>query len=28
LNHPRLHGMLSDADEALDNLALGQLQAV
>jgi len=28
LNHPRLQGMLSDADEALDNLALGQLQVV
>jgi hypothetical protein len=28
LNHPRLQGMLSDADEALDNLAYGQLKAV
>lgn len=28
LNHPRLQGMLTDADEAIDNLALGQLQAV
>jgi hypothetical protein len=28
LNHPRLQGMLSDADEALDNLSLGQLQTV
>jgi len=28
LNHPRLQGMLTDADEALDNLAYGQLKAV
>jgi hypothetical protein len=28
LNHPRLQGMLNDADEAVDNLALGQLKAV
>jgi hypothetical protein len=28
LNHPRLQGILSDADEALDNLAYGQLKAV
>lgn len=28
LNHPRLQGMLTDADEALDNLAFGQLKAV
>jgi hypothetical protein len=28
LNHPRLQGMLTDADEKLDNLALGQLKAV
>jgi hypothetical protein len=28
LNHPRLHGMLSDADEALDNLAYGQMKVV
>lgn len=28
LNHPRLQGMLTDADEAIDNLAYGQLQAV
>ena len=28
LNHPRLQGMLSDADEALDNLAYGQMKAV
>jgi len=28
LNHPRLQGMLNDADEALDNLAFGQMKAV
>jgi hypothetical protein len=28
LNHPRLQGILTDADEALDNLAYGQLKAV
>lgn len=28
LNHPRLQGMLTDADEALDNLAYGQMKAV
>lgn len=28
LNHPRLQGMLNDADEAVDNLALGQIKAV
>ena len=28
LNHPRLQGILTDADEALDNLALGQLKIV
>jgi hypothetical protein len=28
LNHPRLYGMLSDADEAIDDLALGQLKVV
>jgi hypothetical protein len=28
LNHPRLQGMLTDADEALDNLAFGQIRAV
>ena len=28
LNHPRLTGMLSDADEAVENLAFGQLKAV
>jgi hypothetical protein len=28
LNHPRLLGMLTDADEAIDNLAYGQLKAV
>ena len=28
LNHPRLQGILTDADEALDNLAYGQMKAV
>ena len=28
LNHPRLQGILSDADEAIDNLALGHMKAV
>ena len=28
LAHPRLQGILSDADEALENLALGQLRVV
>lgn len=28
LNHPRLQGMLTDADEAVDNLAYGQLKVV
>lgn len=28
LTHPRLQGILSDADEALENLALGQLRVV
>ena len=28
LNHPRLQGMLTDADEALDNLVYGQMKAV
>lgn len=28
LNHPRLQGMLTDADEALDNLAYGQMKVV
>ena len=28
LNHPRLQGILTDADEAADNLAFGQLKAV
>jgi hypothetical protein len=28
LNHPRLQGMLSDADEAIENLTLGQVKAV
>lgn len=28
LNHPRLQGILTDADEALDDLILGQLKAV
>jgi hypothetical protein len=28
LNHPRLQGILTDADEVLDNLALGQLKLV
>jgi hypothetical protein len=28
LNHPRLQGILTDADDALDNLALGQLKIV
>jgi hypothetical protein len=28
LNHPRLTGMLTDADEAVENLAYGQLKAV
>lgn len=28
LNHPRLQGILTDADEALDNLAYGQLKSV
>lgn len=28
LNHPRLQGILTDADEALDNLVLGQMKVV
>lgn len=28
LNHPRLQGMLTDADEAIENLTLGQIKAV
>jgi len=28
LNHPRLQGMLTDADDAVDNLAYGQLRAI
>jgi sugar phosphate isomerase/epimerase len=28
LNHPRLQGMLSDADEVIENLTLGQVKAV
>jgi len=28
LNHPRLQGILTDADEAIDNLAYGQMKAV
>lgn len=28
LNHPRLQGVLTDADEALDNLAYGQMKGV
>ena len=28
LNHPRLHGILTDADEALDNIAYGSVRAV
>lgn len=28
LNHPRLQGMLTDADETIENLAYGQLRAV
>lgn len=28
LNHPRLQGILEDADEAVDNLMLGQLKAI
>jgi hypothetical protein len=28
LNHPRLQGILEDADEAVDNLTYGQLKVV
>lgn len=28
LNHPRLQGILTDADEALDNMAFGQIRGV
>jgi hypothetical protein len=28
LNHPRLQGILTDADEVLDNLVYGQLKTV
>jgi hypothetical protein len=28
LNHPRLHGLITDADESLDNMLLGQIKSV